>query len=189
MTDQTNNQRDRNHETEDEGERSVGRNGAQITGRSEGPYGSDDSDEDRIMHDNRHRDEVENSANGLDSVQERGGQDGRNIRPHGGIDMDSANGVLRFNDIENNGAHEVTEEGLDQAAKSNTSPVSVTTHGPDDYASDEEVPTPQAQEQAKHQDDGDSNANDSRSNSVQSQEEEQEEIARTGTSTTHQPTY
>lgn len=177
---------DKTRNKEDQG---VEHKSTQITGRTEGPYYSDGTDEEIPYTDNRHRDSEENRANGMDSMQIRGGQDGRNNRPMGGIDMDSANGVLRFNDIENNGPQDITEEGLDQAARTNTSMVDVTTSGPDDYASAEDVPTPAAEEAAKAQEDGDTNSGDTRSNSLETQESEEEEIARTGTSTSHEPTY
>lgn len=175
---------------EESDEQSVRRDGAQITGRTDGPYASDGTDMDRALKDNKNRDVIEDSANGLDSVQERGGQDGRNIRGFGGIDMDSKNGVIRFNDINFNMADDITEEGLNQVPKSDTSTVSVTTHGPDDYASDSDVPVPNAQERAKEQDtDEGTDANDSSTNSTESKEKQSEDIGRTGTSTTHQPAY
>lgn len=176
-------------------EKNVRRDDAQITGRTEGPYGSDGTDVERPTQDNKHNDIVEGSANGLDSAQVRGGQDGRNNRGIGSIDMDSSNGLLRFNDGDSEPASDVTEEGLDQAAKSATSPVNVTTHGPDDYASDGDVPTPKAQEEAK-EDAGndetsgvDTSGDGGDANQAASQEAEDQEIAQTGTSTTHQPTY
>lgn len=179
---------DKEQELRQQGEKGVRHEGAQITGRTDGPYGPDDTDVDRAIQDNKNQDEVENSANGLDSVQIRGGQDGRNNRGIGSTDMDSENGLLRFGDQDDDLPEDVTQEGLSQAGKSNTSMANVTTHGPDDYASDDEVPTPKAQEKAKEQGDS-TDANDSDTNSNQSQEEKEEEVSQTGTSTSHQPAY
>lgn len=68
---------------------------AQITGRTEGPFGYDDADVDLRDEANKHRKIEENSANGLDSVQVRGGQDGHNIRGVGNTDMNSEHVLLR----------------------------------------------------------------------------------------------
>jgi hypothetical protein len=166
-------------------EKDVERKDAQITGRTEGPFGSDGSDVDRQMQDNQNTFEQENSANGLDSEQVRGGQDGRNIRPMGGIDMDSKNGVIRMGDITNS-TMEVTEEGMDtiaaDAAKTNTAMVDVTTQGPDDYASADQVPTPKAQEAAKHQ-------SDRREPDETEQQKREDDVAETGTDLANAPTY
>jgi len=152
-------------------------------------YSSDDSATHDFESDNRNREELENSANGLDSTEVRDGQNGRNIRGIGSTDMDSENGVIRMGDMDNS-TMEVTEEGKQNAAaganQTNTSTVSVTTAGPDDYASDPVVNVPNAQLEAKKQDDD--NTDDDTDSSV-SQEETEEDIAETGTSTDHQPTY
>ncbi|SOD98697.1 hypothetical protein [Spirosoma fluviale] len=166
-------------------EKDVEREDAQINGRTEGPYGTDDTDVDRVKTDNKNTFEQENSANGLDSEQVRGGQDGRNIRGMGSTDMDSKNGVLRMGDITNS-TMEVTEEGMESAvadgAKTNTAMVDVTTEGPDDYASADQVPTPKAQEEAKDQNDG-------RQSDEDEQQEREEDVAETGTDLNNQPTY
>lgn len=165
-------------------EKNVDRDDAQINGRTDGPFGTDDADIDRQTTDNKNTYEQENSANGLDSEQVRGGQDGRNVRGMGSTDMDSKNGVLRMGDITNS-TMEVTEEGMDAAvadgAKTNTSTVDVTTSGPDDYASADQVTVPSAQEEAKAQDD------DQESDSKQ--EEREEDVAETGTDLNNQPAY
>lgn len=175
-------------------EQDVERDDAQIVGRTEGPFGTDDSDADRPVQDNKNRDVVEESANGLDSVQVRGGQDGRNNRGVGSIDMDSKNGVLRMNDMDNS-TMEVTEEGAENAAGdktiTNTAMVDVTTHGPDDYASAKLVGVPNAQKTAKSQnkpeeDDTDDADPDDRDDSQQDREED---VAETGTDLNNQPTY
>jgi len=166
-------------------EKDVEREDAQITGRTEGPFGSDDTDVDRQAGDNVNTFEQENSANGLDSEQVRGGQDGRNIRGMGSIDMDSKNGVIRMGDITNS-TMEVTEEGANAAvaddAKTNTAMVDVTTGGPDDYASADQVPVPNAQEEAKKQ-------NDNQEEDDKDQQEREEEVAETGTDLNNKPTY
>lgn len=165
-------------------EKDVERDDAQITGRTEGPFGSDDTDVDRQAGDNVNTFEQENSANGLDSEQVRGGQDGRNIRGMGSTDMDSKNGVIRMGDVTNS-TMEVTEEGANAAVadevKTNTSTVDVTTSGPDDYASADQVPAPDAQKEAKKQD------NDQESD--KDQQEREEDVAETGTDLNNQPTY
>lgn len=165
-------------------EKDVDREDAQITGRTEGPFGSDGTDVDRQTGDNVNTFEQENSANGLDSEQVRGGQDGRNIRGIGSTDMDSKNGVIRMGDVTNS-TMEVTEEGANAAVadevKTNTSTVDVTTSGPDDYASADKVPVPNAQEAAKKQDDNQESDKD--------QQEREDEIAETGTDLNNQPTY
>jgi glutamate synthase domain-containing protein 1 len=172
-------------------EQGVDRDEAQINGRTEGPQGTDGTDVDQTIQDNKRTDLVDDSANGLDSVQVRGGQDGRNNRGIGGMDMDSKNGVLRKGDLDDS-TMEVTEEGAKNAAASvdqtRTSTVDVTTAGPDDYASAETVGVPNAQKEAKEAAES-TDANDSDTNAAASQEEEDEEIARTGTSIEHQPAY
>jgi hypothetical protein len=170
----------------DEEQKGIEKDGAEITGRTEGPFGSDDTDIDRRAEDNKHRYEQENSANGLDSIQVRGGQDGRNIRGIGSTDMDSEEGLLRRGDTANS-TMEVTEEGMKSAvadsAKTDTAMVSVTTHGPDDYASADKVPVPKAQEAAKKQ-------NDSPEEEPEKTEDERnEEIAETGTDLNNKPSY
>lgn len=167
-----------------EDEKDVERDDAQITGRTEGPFGSDDADVDRRNEDNRNRFEQEDSANGLDSTQVRGGQDGRNNRGIGSTDMDSKNGVLRMGDMSNS-TMEVTQEGLDSAvageSKTNTATVDVTTHGPDDYGSADQVETPEAQKAAKEQ-------NEDKS-SEETTQEEHDDVAETGTDLNNKPTY
>lgn len=147
------------------------------------------NEKDIAAIDNRHREEQENSANAMDSREINDGEDGRNIRFMGSTDMDSANGLLRFNDSDdgnNSPAEDITEEGqksiVSSGPTSNTSTVDVTTHGPDDYASDEDVPTPAAQQEAKEQDDPNAESN-------QTQEKTEDDIAHTGTSTEHKPVY
>lgn len=166
-------------------EQDVKRENAQINGRTEGPFGSDDTDIDRPLEDNKNQYEQENSANGLDSEQVRGGQDGRNNRGIGSTDMDSKNGVLRMGDTSNS-TMEVTEEGKNAAVAdgktTNTAMVDVTTEGPDDYASNDKVPAPKAQEAAKKQ-------NDNQKPDDKEQEEREEDIAETGTDLNNQPTY
>lgn len=168
-------------------EEDVNQENAQITGRSEGPFRSDDTDQDRPAEDNRNRYSQENSANGLDSEQVRGGQDGRNDRAIGSTDMDSKNGVLRMGDMSNS-TMELTEEGKNAAAadevKTNTAMVDVTTHGPDDYASDDEVPAPKAQDAAKHQNDPKESEADE-----ETQSEHEASLAETGTDLNNKPAY
>ncbi len=168
-------------------EKGVDHEEAQITGRTDGPFGTDDTDVDRPFIDNKHRPEEENSANGLDSEQVRGGQDGRNNRGIGSTDMDSQNGVLRIGDTDDS-VPQVTQEGLDSAvagsSKTNTAMVDVTTAGPDDYGSDNEVGVPNAQEAAKHQNDTDEAEQDD-----EAQEKRDHEVAETGTDLNNQPTY
>jgi hypothetical protein len=119
-------------------------------------------------NDNKRTDLVDESANGLDSVEVRGGQNGRNSRGIGSNDMDAKNGVLRLGD-QDDSSMQVTEEGAKAATASNlqtnTGTADVTTAGPDDYAS----------------------ANDA--DADVSQEEVEEDVSQTGTSTEHQPTY
>ncbi|QHV95886.1 hypothetical protein [Spirosoma endbachense] len=166
----------------------VKRDDAQINGRTKGPFGSDDADVDRREQDNKHQYEQENSANGLDSQQVRGGQNGRNDRAIGSTDMDGKNGILRMGD-QDNSTMEVTQEGIDSAVggqeKTNTAMVDVTTSGPDDYASADEVDTPEAQKEAKKQNDT-TKADESTDDS---QEETDNDIAQTGTDLNNQPTY
>lgn len=165
----------------------VERKDAQINGQTEGPFGSDDTNADRPLQDNKNQFEQENSANGLDSQQVRGGQDGRNNRGIGSTDMDSQNGVLRMGDMDNS-TLEVTEEGLDSAvagaAKSNTAMVDVTTAGPDDYGSADKVPVPKAQEAAKNQSDPEETNSDDKAKKKQ-----EEDVAETGTDLNNKPTY
>ena len=168
-------------------EKDVERDDAQITGRTDGPFGSDDTDIDRQAEDNKNRFEQENSANGLDSLEVRGGQDGRNNRGVASTDMDSKNGVLRMGDTSNS-AMEVTQEGMDSAvaseSRTKTAMVDVTTQGPDDYGSADKVGVPEAQKAAKKQ-------NDSKETSEEdkSQKEREEEVAETGTDLNNKPTY
>lgn len=177
-----------------EDEQDVERDDAQIIGRTEGPFGSDDADADLPVQDNKNRDVIENSANGLDSVQVRGGQDGRNNRGFGGIDMDSKNGVIRMNDMDNS-TMEVTEEGAKNAAGdktlTQTAMVSVTTHGPDDYASADQVGVPNAQKAAKaqNQSDDDDSTDMDPDDRDDSQADREEDVAETGTDLNNQPTY
>ncbi|QJW90974.1 hypothetical protein HNV11_17120 [Spirosoma taeanense] len=172
----------------DNDEEDVERQEAQINGRTEGPFGSDDADADLRMEDNRHRPEQENSANGLDSMQVRGGQDGRNNRGIGSTDMDSQNGVLRMNDRDNS-TMEVTDEGANSAVagaeKTNTAMVDVTTHGPDDYGSADQVGVPKAQEEAKQQNDGD----EDEELTTDADQHNDDELAQTGTELDNKPTY
>lgn len=170
-----------------EDEKGVDHEEAQITGQTEGPYGTDDTDVDRPFIDNKHRPQEENSANGLDSEQVRGGQDGRNNRGIGSTDMDSQNGVLRTGDTDD-GAPQVTQKGLDSAAaggsKTSTAMVNVTTAGPDDDGSADQVGVPNAQEAAKHQNDTDETDQED-----EAQKNREEEVAETGTDLTNQPAY
>lgn len=174
---------------------SVSRDNAQINGQTNGPKGSDNTNPDAREKDNLHKPEEENSANGLDSEDVRGGQDGRNIRGMGSTDMDSENGVLRLGD-QDNSTMEVTDKGLASATAgegtTNTATVSVTTAGPDDYASDPEVGVPSAQEEAKKAAGETDDANQETADTDQTRantEDEDEDIAETGTSINHQPTY
>lgn len=167
----------------------------QISGRSEGPFGTDDADADLRAQDNKHTDAVENSANGLDSVQVRGGQDGRNIRAVGGIDMDSQHGLLRQGD-QDNSTMEVPEKALDEAAAStsgstNTGMVDVTTSGPDDDSSSGVVRVPDAQKAAKAQDSKETEWDEKHKgqDADESQDDANEDIARTGTDLDNQPPY
>ncbi|WP_460957146.1 hypothetical protein [Spirosoma litoris] len=167
-------------------EKDIDRDNAQLTGRTEGPFGSDDTDVDRAHEDNRNRYDQENSANGLDSKQVRGGQDGRNDRAIASTDMDSKNGVLRMGDNANS-TLELTEEGLNSAvadeAKTNTAMVDVTTHGPDDYASANEVPVPKAERAAKEQN------SDKKTSEEETQKEREADVAETGTDLNNKPAY
>lgn len=174
-------------------ERDVERDDAQINGRTEGPFGSDDADADVTMMDNKRRDEVDDSANGLDSMQVRGGQDGRNNRGFGNTDMDSKNGLLRMGDMDNS-TMEVTDEAQESiagsASKSNTATVDVTTAGPDDYASADQVGVPNAESAAKEQDDDtDIDDTDEPVPTGQEQQAREEEVAETGTDLNNQPSY
>ena len=169
-------------------EKTVLRDGAQINGQTEAPRGSDDTEPDARAKDNLNTNLQENSANGLDSEDVRGGQDGRNNRGMGSQDMDSKNGVLRMGDMDDS-TMEVTEAAVTTAAasESKTNTVSVTTAGPDDYASDAEVKIPNAQKEAKEA--AESVDEESDTNSAASQEKEDRDIAETGTSLDNQPTY
>ena len=169
-------------------EKTVLRDGAQINSQTEAPRGSDDTEPDARAKDNLNTNLQENSANGLDSEDVRGGQDGRNNRGMGSQDMDSKNGVLRMGDMDDS-TMEVTEAAVTTAAasESKTNTVSVTTAGPDDYASDAEVKIPNAQKEAKEA--AESVDEESDTNSAASQEKEDRDIAETGTSLDNQPTY
>jgi len=172
----------------------VRKDDAQITGRTEGPFGSDDTDADLRDKDNKHLEIEENSANGLDSVQERGGQDGRNIRGVGSTDMDSKHGLLRRGD-QDNSAMEVPDEALDQAAASasgsNTGMVDVTTSGPDDYGSADKVGVPNAQKATKEHDGEETSWDEKHSGKGvgEPQAEVDKDIAETGTDLENQPPY
>jgi hypothetical protein len=170
-------------------EKDVERDDAQIIGRTEGPFGSDDADADLPVQDNKNRPEIDESANGLDSVQVRGGQDGRNNRAFGGIDMDGKNGVIRMGDTDNS-TMDVTEEGASNAAAdktlTKTAMVDVTTSGPDDYASANKVGVPNAQQAAKEQDNADEQE---MSTDDDEQAEREEDVAETGTDLNNQPSY
>ena len=172
-----------------EDEKDVEREDAQIIGRTEGPFGSDDADADLTVQDNKNRDVIENSANGLDSVQVRGGQDGRNNRGFGGIDMDGKNGVLRMGD-QDDSEMQVTDEAISNAAASEgqtkTAMVDVTTSGPDDYASADKVGVPNAQKAAKEHNDADE---DEVAIDEKEQTEREEDVAETGTDLNNQPSY
>ena len=169
-------------------EKDVERDNAQITGRTEGPFGSDDADVD-VHVENRNTDELADSANGLDSQQVRGGQDGRNNRGMGSTDMDSKNGVLRMGDTDD-GAMQVTDAAISNAAASEgqtkTAMVDVTTTGPDDYASSDKVGVPNAQKAAKEQNNADE---EETSTDDEEQAEREEDIAETGTDLNNQPSY
>lgn len=173
-------------------EKDVERHDAQIIGRTEGPFGSDDADAD-VYTENKNTDEQADSANGLDSQQVRGGQDGRNNRGMGSTDMDSKNGVLRMGDTDD-GAMQVTDAAISNAAASEgqtkTAMVDVTTEtsdrsGPDDYASSDKVGMPNAQKAAKEQ----NNADEETSTDDDEQAEREEDIAETGTDLNNQPAY
>lgn len=165
---------------------------AQIAGKKEQPLGTDGSDQDRANIDNKHRESEENSANGLDSETIRGGQDGRNIRGIGSTDMDSENGLLRFED-QDNSQMQVTEDGLESATsgadRTNTSTVDVTTSGPDDYASADEVGTPEAQKEAKEEADSDGQGDPVSKQPTGNDEADDEQISQIGTDLSNQPTY
>lgn len=158
--------------------------------QTSGPFGSDDTHADRAESDNKHRYDQENSPNGLDSEQVRGGQDGRNIRAIGSTDMDSQHGLLRMGDADDS-QMDVTDEGLASAtqgeAKTNTATADVTTSGPDDYASAGQVGVPNAQKEAKQQDDREQGQDTPASE--EAPETSDDEIARTGTDLGNQPTY
>ena len=153
-------------------------------------FSSDDTAHKNVEGDNVHREGLENSPNGLDSTEVTDGQNGRNIRAMGSQDMDTEHGVLRMGDMDNS-TMEVTEEGKASAvasiAKTDTATTSVTTSGPDDYASDSEVDVPNAQQEAKKQDE--KTTDDDDTNSSASQEETEKDVAETGTSIDHQPAY
>ncbi|GAB3340741.1 hypothetical protein GCM10027299_54390 [Larkinella ripae] len=147
------------------------------------------NEDDIAAIDNRHRADQENSANAMDSREIQDDETGRNSRFMGSTDMDGANGILRFNDQDSvNPGDDITEEGQESIvgsnSKSNTSTVDVTTHGPDDFASDDEVPAPKAQEEAKEQDQKSPNTD-----ADQAQEKTEDDVAHTGTSTEHKPVY
>ena len=169
-------------------EEDVARDDAQINGRTAGPFGSDDADAD-VHVENKNTNEQENSANGLDSQQVRGGQDGRNNRGIGSTDMDSQNGVLRMGD-QDDSAMQVTDEAISNAAasegKTNTAMVEVTTSGPDDYASADKVGVPNAQKAAKEQNDDEE---EETGTDEKKQTEREEDVAETGTDLNNQPSY
>ncbi|MFD1140673.1 hypothetical protein ACFQ4C_06125 [Larkinella insperata] len=149
------------------------------------------NEEDIAAIDNRHRHDQEDSANAIDSREITGGEDGRNDRFMGSTDMDSGNGLLRFNDSDdqnNSPAEDITEEGQKSVVSSgpttNSSMVEVTTHGPDDYASAADVPVPNAQEEAKEQEE-----DELEPEVDQSEENTEDEVAQTGTATEHKPVY
>ena len=177
-------------------EEGVEREDAQISGRTQGPFGTDDADVDLRDEDNKHRPIQENSANGLDSVQVRGGQDGRNIRGIGSTDMDSQHGLLRMGD-QDNSTMEVTDEGMDSAVaaadKTNTGMVNVTTSSPDDYASADKVPVPDAQKAAKQQNEDKMVEPSENWNELSKQyivpADQESAVAETGTDLNNEPTY
>jgi hypothetical protein len=182
----------------DKEENDVHHDGAAIVGQTEGPLRSDGVTEEVSLKDNRNNEVMENSTSGLDSVDVRGGQDGRNNRAMGSQDMDGQNGILRMND-QDNSTMEVTDEAqasiAASAAQTGTSTVgvttSVTTSGPDDYASADEVGVPNAQQEAKASLDGDNSDDDLLPDNEGDEPEaaDQEEVAETGTDINHQPTY
>jgi len=165
---------------------------AQIAGKQEQPLGTDGSDQDRANIDNKHRESEENSANGLDSETVRGGQDGRNNRGIGSTDMDSENGLLRLND-QDDSKMQVTEAGAESATsgadRTSTSTVDVTTSGPDDYASADEVGTPDAQQDAKDSADADGQGDSDNKQPTGNDEADDEQISQIGTDLSNQPTY
>lgn len=174
-------------------EEDVERDDAQITGRTEGPFGTDDTDADQAVQDNKNRPEVEDSANGLDSEQIRGGQDGRNMRPFGGIDMDGKNGVLRMGDMDES-TMQVTEEGANNAAGdktlTKTAVVDMATEtavrsGSTNDGSTANVSVPNAQQEANGQD----NADEEETSTDDDQTSREEDVAETGTDLNNQPTY
>jgi hypothetical protein len=152
--------------------------------------GNDSPTDHVATTDDKNTDAIDNSANGSDSTEVRGGQQGRNLRGIGSTDMDSQNGVLRLGD-QDESTMAVTPEGAASAVastvKTSTSTVSVTTAGPDDYASDPVVNVPNAQEEAKKQP-TEAESNDV-TDSGTSETKESEDVAETGTSIDHQPTY
>jgi glutamate synthase domain-containing protein 1 len=136
---------------------------------------------------------VEDSANGLDSVQERGGQDGRNNRGFGGIDMDSRNGVLRMGDMDES-TMQVTEEGANNAAGDKTltktsvvdisSETAVRSSSINDWSTlNKRVPN--AQQEANEED----NADEEETSTDDDQTAREEDVAETGTDLNNQPTY
>ncbi len=156
-------------------------------------FSSDDSGNIKQEPDNLHRDEQENSANGLDSTEVADGQDGRNIRALGSQDMDSANGLLRLNDTED-GAMDVPEAAIANAAASEgqtkTGLVAMASPAP----APNPVNVPNAQQAAKKHDQPDdeepnTSNSDSNTDEAVTQEEKEEAIAETGTSIDHQPAY
>ncbi|MBC3784051.1 hypothetical protein [Spirosoma utsteinense] len=174
-------------------EKDIERDDAQIIGRTEGPMGSDDTDVDRAVQDNKNRPEVEESANGLDSVQIRSGQDGRNIRGIGGMDMDSKNGVLRMGDMDDT-TMDVTEEGISNAGsdKTLTKTAMIDVNGTSDtvetheYSSVTSVEVPNAQMAPEEEDD---NADEEETSTDEEQTEREEDVAETGTDLNNQPSY
>jgi len=165
---------------------------AQIAGKQEQPLGTDGSDQDRANIDNKHRQSEENSANGLDSETVVGGQDGRNNRGIGSTDMDSEHGLLRQND-QDDSQMQVTEQGMESATggenRVNTSTVDVTTSGPDDYASADEMGTPDAEVPAKEKADADGEGDSANTQPTGNDEADEEQISQTGTDLGNQPAY
>lgn len=175
-------------------ENDVERDDAQLIGRTEGPYGSDDTDADRVMQDNKNRPEVDESANGLDSVQVRSGQDGRNIRAFGGIDMDSKNGVLRMGDTDDS-TMEVTDEAISNASSDKTLTKTSIVNVDQPSASVEvnnnssatNVAVPNAQMAAEEDDNADEE--ETSTDEEEEQADREEDVAETGTDLNNQPSY
>lgn len=147
-----------------------------------------------VDRDNSTNDQFDNVANpmrpGSEDESDAPGQDGRNLRAFGSTDQDGANGVLRMND-QDNSTMEVTPEAdksiTDDKTLTNTSTVAFTTAGPDDDASADETPVPEAEVAAKAAANGDTDANASDTNEEESEPAKDAEIARTGTSLDFEP--